>query len=251
MIALTRKPGRTLSSAELTFQPRREIDLSRALEQHTAYESCLEELGARVISLPADPDYPDSVFVEDPAIVLEEAAILTRPGAESRRGETAAIGEALAPYRELRFVHEPATLEGGDVLRAGRTLYVGVSQRTNLDGVSALSRLTQAFGYRVTPVIVKNCLHLKTACAALPDGRILVHRAWIDSAPIAAVLLDAPEPQGANVLDIAGTVLAPHSAPRTAELLHREGYRVRTLDISEFEKAEGGLTCLSLLFSGR
>lgn len=251
MIALTRKASQTLSRCELAFLPRQEIDFKKAIEQHAAYEACLASLGAHVISLPADPKYPDSVFVEDPVVVLDEVAVIARPGAASRRGETASIAEALASYRGPHFVREPATLEGGDVLRAGKTLYVGVSQRTNRAGLDALSEIAHHLGYNVVPVTVGSCLHLKTACSLLPDNRMLIHRAWIDSAAIDAAFIEAPEPWSANVLSIGDTVLVSASAPQTADFLEREGYQVRVLDISEFEKAEGGLTCLSLLFSER
>lgn len=239
-----------MSACELEFRARQEIDVGKAREQHAAYEARLTECGVQVVSLPADPEYPDSVFVEDPAIVLDEVAVITRLGVESRRGEAASAAAALAPYRELRYLQEPATAEGGDVLRVGKTLYVGASRRTNQAGLAALTEIAGSFGYAVVPVAVHGCLHLKTACCVLPDGAFLVNRNWIDVRPLRGGLIDVPgdEVWGANVLGIGDSVFAPISAPRTCELLMRLGFKTRALDISEFQKAEAGLTCLSIVF---
>ena len=169
--AITREVSPRLAECNLEFQERRPIDIAKAAAQHRAYQSSLRELGLQVISLPADPEMPDSMFVEDPAIVLDEVAILCRMGAESRRKEPSRIAGALAPFRDLKWLSEPATLEGGDVMRAGRTLYVGISHRTNREGARQLAELLLPFGYRVVPVEVAGCLHLKSACCYLGSGR--------------------------------------------------------------------------------
>ena len=250
-IAITRAVSPAINQCELGFIERQEIDLAKANEQHGRYEALLAEIGAKVVSLPADPAYPDSVFVEDPTVVVDEVAIMTRMGVASRRGEAEGLARALADYRPLRWLREPATLEGGDVMRIGRTLYVGLSHRTNRAGVEQLTNELGPLGYSVVPVKVHGALHLKTACCSLGDGAILANSAWLDPAPLEQFrIVDvAPgEDRGANVLTVGGTVIVPACFPRTAEILAGEGLRVRTLDVSELMKAEAGVTCCSVVF---
>jgi dimethylargininase len=249
--AITRAVSLAINQCEIGFIERQEIDLDKANKQHRQYEALLAELGAKVVSLPGEPDYPDSVFVEDPAVVVDEVAIMTRMGAASRRGESESLAPALSIYRPLRWLREPATLEGGDVMRIGRTLYVGVSHRTNRAGIEQLTNELGALGYSVTPVAVRGALHLKSACCSLGDGAILANRAWLDLEPLAQfrVVDVAPgEERAANVLFVGGSVIVPASFPRTAEILARAELRVRTLDLSELMKAEAGVTCCSLIF---
>jgi dimethylargininase len=251
LIAITRAVSPAINQCEIGFIERVPIDLAKANQQHRQYEALLAELGANVVSLPAEPDYPDSVFVEDPAIVLDEVAIMTRMGADSRRGESESLARALERYRPLRWLREPATLEGGDVMRIGRTLYVGVSQRSNREGIEQFTAELAPFGYTVAPVAVEGALHLKTACCSLGNGAILANRAWLDLAPLAhfRIVDVAPgEERGSNVLSVGGSVIVPANFPRTAEIIEREGLRVRPLDVSELMKAEAGVTCCSLLF---
>jgi dimethylargininase len=251
LLAITRAVSPAINQCEIGFIDRQEIDLAKANQQHRQYESLLAELGARVVSLPAEPDYPDSVFVEDPAVVVDEVAIMTRMGAASRCGESESLARALADYRPLRSLRAPATLEGGDVMRVGRTLYVGVSHRTNRVGIEQLTDELGPLGYTVVPVAVRGALHLKSACCSLGDGAILANRSWLDLQPLAEFrIVDvAPgEDRAANVLSIGGSVIVPASFPRTAEILDRSGLRVRILDVSELMKAEAGVTCCSLLF---
>ncbi|HWZ30342.1 MAG TPA: arginine deiminase family protein [Bryobacteraceae bacterium] len=251
-IALTRAVNPNLAQCELEFLERQPIDVPRAAQQHRNYEACLETLGVRVISLPAEPALPDSVFVEDPAIVLDEIAILCRTGAESRRKEAETIAAALAPFRELKCIREPATIEGGDVMRIGKTLYVGISRRTNREGVRQLAELIAPFGYRVTPIQVLGSLHLKSACCPLDDRTILANREWIEPRALDNFdIIDVAheEPWAANVLRIGDAVMMPASFPVTRDLLERAGFRVVTVDISELQKAEAGVTCSSLIFS--
>jgi dimethylargininase len=248
MLALTRVVSPNLANCELEFLERQQIDAARAAAQHRCYEKCLESLGLHVISLPAEPDLPDSVFVEDPAIVLDEVAIMCRTGAESRRKEADSIAPAVAPFRELKRIRAPATLEGGDVMRIGKHLYTGISRRTNLEGIRQLAELVAPFGYAVVPVQVSGSLHLKSAMCSLGDGIILANREWIEP-PTGFHVIDVVEPWSANVLRIDDTVLMPASFPQTRDLLERAGFRIMTVDISELQKAEAGVTCSSLIFS--
>ena len=248
LTAITRAVSPTIAACELTYRERETIDMARARDQHRAYEACLAELGVEVISLGAEPDYPDAVFVEDAAVVLDEIAVMTKMGAESRRGESESLAGALQRYRALRWMRGPATLDGGDVMQAGKTLFVGVTARSNAAGIGQLAAEVEPFGYRVRPVVVRGCLHLKSACSCIGDA-VLVHRPWVDEAAFAGMrLVDVPEACGANVLTIGETVLVPAAAPRTAELLRGLGWQVRLLDNSELMKAEGALTCCSLIF---
>jgi dimethylargininase len=249
--AITRKPSPSLIRCALDFLDRNPIDFSLAMRQHDAYESCLRRLGIRVVSLPAEPELPDAVFVEDPLVALDEVAVLGRMSLPSRRPEPESVARAVAPFRPVVRIVAPGTLEGGDILRAGRTIYAGLSSRTNAEGIRQLEHLLAPFGYTVAPVPVPGCLHLKTACTHLGGNVLLANRAWFDATVFRDFeILDTPreEPWSANTLRIGDTVLLPASFPRAAETLNQRGFDAATLDISEFQKAEGGLTCLSLIF---
>jgi dimethylargininase len=251
LTAITRQVSASLAQCELAFHNREPINIPLAMGQHREYERCLEELGARVISLPAQPDLPDAVFVEDPAIVLDEIAIITSMGCESRRGERDSLALAILPFRPLFWMRPPATLEGGDVMRIRKTLFVGLSSRTNAAGIAQLADDLKPHGYRVVPIELRNCLHLKSACCYIGDGTILINRAWVNTEPLHGFrFIDvAPdEPAGANALRIGDTVVLPSAFPGSAEALRRSGFTVRSLDISELLKAESGVTCSSLLF---
>ena len=251
LTALTRAPAPTLAQCELTFIERLPIDPVRAGQQHQAYCDALAACGARVAVLPAVAALPDSVFVEDPALVLDEVAVITAPGAASRQAEADLIAPVLAQYRPLVRIAPPATLEGGDVLAVGRTLYVGLSPRTNAAGVAALAAAVAGYGYRVIGVPVTGCLHLKTGCTALDDHTLLANPAWVDLAPFVGfrmLTVADDEPFSANVLRVNGTLLVHAGHPRAAALLAQHGYPVRRVDIGEFARAEAGLTCLSLVF---
>jgi len=250
--ALTRQVGTSFAACELTFVDRQPIDVEKAIAQHRAYEACLTDLGVHITSLPADPEFPDGVFVEDPAIVLDEVAIITRPGAESRRGETESIAQALSPFRELRNIFSPAILEGGDVVHIGKMLYVGLSRRTNEEGIAQLAELLKHFDYRVVPVSVNGCLHLKCGACWAGGNTILANREWIDASQFRDFkIIDVPnnEPSAADVLPIGDTLLVPANFSRTRETLEAEGIKVRPIHISELQKAEAGVTCMSLLFN--
>ena len=253
LIALTRAIPAALADCELTHLERVPIDVDRAAVQHAAYEDALRALGCRVERVPPTPSMPDSVFVEDTAVVTDEWAVITRPGAESRRGETSSVAAALAAYRSTSAIDAPGTLDGGDVLRLGRRVLVGVGGRSNLDGVRQLASALAPFGYSVEPVTTRDCLHLKTAATSLGDGVVLVNPAWVDGAALAdeVVTVDPGEPFAANVLRIGATVLAPADAPRTLDRLRARGLTVVPVDASELAKAEGGLTCCSIVFEAK
>jgi dimethylargininase len=239
-----------MQAGERTFVPQAPIDPALADEQHLRYCQLLARCGAEVVTLPALADLPDSTFVEDTAIVLDEVAVLCSMGAPSRRGEPPFVEKELARFRQIARIELPATIDGGDVLQLGRRIFVGRSSRTNDAALGCLAQLGRRFGYEVTPIRVRGCLHLKTACTALPDGRLLVNKAWIDPAPLAAQgIVEVPptEPWGANVLAVGDAVIIEASHAATAELLDHVGYRVQRTNLSEFSKAEGGVTCLSLL----
>jgi dimethylargininase len=251
LTAITRGVSPAINRCELGFLPRQEIDVEKATAQHQAYEACLRDLGVAVVSLPPEPDLPDSMFVEDPAVVVDEVAVITRMGATSRRGEAATLAPVLARYRPLRWIEHPGTLEGGDVLRVGRTIYIGLSGRTNQAGIDQFTEYLRPFGYSVKPVPVRECLHLKSACTRLDDRTLLANRAWLDPSTFQGLrIVDVPseEPRAANVLAIGATVLVPTPFPGTGALLERQGWKVQLLDISELMKAEAGLTCSSILF---
>jgi dimethylargininase len=251
IVALTNAPSPLLERCELTHVERTPIDHAVAMRQHRGYQAMLRDAGAEVRALEVNRDHPDGVFIEDTAIVLDEVAVLTSMGTESRRGEPEGIAPALRDYRPIERIALPATIEGGDVTRVGRTLLVGRSSRTNPAGMAALRTIVSRHGYEVVAVPVTGCLHLKSACTALPDGRLLVNRAWLDMEALASfriVPVPADEPTAADVAFVSDTVCMAAEHPRTAELVESLGFSVRTTPLSEFAKAEGAVTCLSLIF---
>jgi dimethylargininase len=251
LTAITRAVSRTLAACELTWLEREPIDIDLAIAQHHDYERALTQMGARVISLPEEPDLPDAVFVEDPLLVFDEIAIVTRPGAQSRRTEGDSLAAAIASFRRVRRMPEPATLEGGDVMRIGRDVFVGLSSRTNTAGIDELTDILGPFGYTVRPVDVRGCLHLKSACCWLGEGKILANRTWLDAAALGGyeiVDVARDEPGAANVLRIGDTVLMPSAFPHTQEIVRGLGLDVFAIDISELMKAEAAITCSSVLF---
>ena len=251
VIALTRAVPRSIARCELTHVEREPIDLARAEAQHRAYEEALAAAGCHVVRVSPTPELPDSVFVEDVAIVLDEVAVITRPGASSRRPETASVAEALGRYRTLVAMQAPATLDGGDVLRIGSRLHVGVSTRSNAAGLAQLADAVGPFGYEVVPVPVHGCLHLKSAATLVAPDTLLVNPAWVDAAlfgPLLTIEVDVAEPFAANALFVDDRVIHPAAYRRTRDRLEQRRIVVDAVDVSELAKAEGGVTCCSLMF---
>lgn len=251
LTAVTRAVSPAIVRCELTFVARQPIDLEKARAQHRAYEALLEKLGARVHSLPGESDLPDSMFVEDPAIVLDELAVILPLGTEARRREAHLLAQALEKFRKLAYVTLPGTVEGGDILRIGRKLFAGLSSRTNVEGIRQLAALVAPYNYEVMAVPVTGCLHLKSAVTHLGGNTLLANRAWFDPAPFASfdwIDVDPGEPHAANAIALGGTIIFSSSFPRTRARIEARGLHVTPLDISELQKAESGLTCSSLIF---
>ncbi len=251
LIALTRDVSPTLGDCELTHLSRESIDLERARAQHRAYEQALAGLGCRVERLPAEPELPDAVFVEDTAVVVDEVAVITRPGAGSRRPETSSMAVALSAYRRLAAIAAPGTLDGGDVLRLGRQVFVGRSSRSNEAGVEGLRCALQPLGYSVTEVQVRGCLHLKSAVTEVGPGMLLVNPAWVEPGafgPTRVIEVDPDEPMAANGLRVGDAVLYARAFPRTERRLETHDIHVVAVDLSELAKAEGAVTCCSVVF---
>jgi dimethylargininase len=250
IIAIVRDVSDALAECELSFVDRRPIDLERAREQHAAYVAALEAAGCEVRVAPSLPGMADAVFVEDTVIVLDELAVLTRPGAESRRGEVQSMADTLRPLRPLAWIEAPGTIDGGDVLRVGRKVYVGRSARSNDSGLEQLRALLAPHGYSVEGVRTRECLHLKSAVTAVADDTVLVNPQWLVDDPFGGyrrIEVDPTEEHAANALRVGEVVLYPASFPRTAEKLRAAGIGLRVLDLSELQKAEGATTCCSVL----
>lgn len=250
LTAITRGVSPAIVNCELTFMDRSPMDLTKAQAQHHAYEQLLEQFGARVHSLPAEKDLPDSMFVEDPAMVLDEIAVIFPLGTASRRPEAESLARELERHRVLAYVFLPGMAEGGDILRVGNRLYAGLSTRTNEEGIRQLQSIVK-FGYSVTAVPVTGCLHLKSAVTSLGNNTLLANRNWFDAAKIKGyewIDVAPEEPHAANALAFGNTVVLPASFPRTRARIEARGFEVVSLDISELQKAESGLTCSSLLF---
>jgi dimethylargininase len=251
-IAFTRAVSPHIGQCELTHLARQPIDVELARTQHNNYEACLTALGCRVVRLQPEPDLPDAVFVEDTAIVLDELAIITRPGADSRRAETASIAHALQAYRPLHLIQAPSTLDGGDVLRVGRAIYVGLSNRSNQAAIDQMRAVLEPLGYTVQGVPVSACLHLKSAVTQVAANTLLVNPAWVDTAIFSYLHLievNPTEAYAANALLVGETVIYPTAYPLTRRRLEAHGIVVQTVDVSELLKAEGAVTCCSLIFS--
>jgi dimethylargininase len=251
LTAIIREVSPSISKCELSFRARKRIDVEKAVAQHKAYQRCLEQLGARIVCLPAKPDLPDSVFVEDAAVILDEIAVITRMGAPSRRPESPTLAEAVARYRPIELLTEPATLDGGDVLRIGSRLFVGETRRTNREGINQLREILRPHGYTVEPVEVKNCLHLKSACSYIGNNRLLINRSCVDENPFHEFeLVEVPqeEPAAANALLVNDVVIIPTAFPKARAVLEGLALKVVALDVSELQKAAAGVTCCSLIF---
>jgi dimethylargininase len=250
IVALVRAVSPQLTNCELMQLERVSIDASRAVRQHQAYVQALTELGAHIEWLAPLPEHPDGVFVEDTAVVLPGVAVITRPGAASRQAEVDSTALTLERYRPLRRITSPGSLDGGDVLTMGRTIYVGLSARTNRAGLEQLAVAVAEHGFTVRGLPLSGCLHLKSAVTCIGPGRVLLNPHWVDPAAFSSleiVTVADSEPAAANVLTLGGTTLASRRYPRTAERLRAAGLEVRVLEVDELHKAEAGLTCMSLI----
>ena len=249
--AITREVSPALADCELSFVERTAINLPLAQAQHAAYCRALESLGCEVITLPAEAAFPDSVFVEDVALVFDEVAVATRPGAEPRRDEGDAVLDLLATFRPLLRIEAPGTLDGGDVLRIGRCVFVGESARSNAAGRAQLRALLAPYAYTVEGVATRDCLHLKSAVTEVAEGTVLVNPDWLADAGAfagyARIEVDPTEPHAANAVRIGDALVYPDCFPKTLARLRAAGIDVRTVDVSELQKAEGAVTCCSLL----
>ena len=250
--ALTRDISHAFDQCQLTHLARVPIDVDRARAQHEAYEWALVELGCTVRRIDAAPDLPDSVFIEDTAVVFPEGALIARPGADTRQRETPAVREALGRFgMPMHEVAEPGTLDGGDVLVMGRQVFIGSSTRTNATAITQMRRFLRPFGYKVSVIPVEGCLHLKSAVTAVAPDTVLINRNCVSPdafAGLATIEVDPEEPAAANALLVGDVVIYAAGFPKTRARLDDNGLRVRVVEVDELAKAEGGVTCCSLIF---
>ena len=250
-IAITREVSRAIIHCELTHLARTPIDIDRARVQHLQYETALKKLGVAVLSLPEAHELADSVFVEDTAIVLDECAVITRPGADSRRPETKIIAEILAPYRKLFHVQGPARIDGGDILQVGKQIYVGLSTRSDTNAIEQIQDFLQPFGYELHAVALTGCLHLKSAVTQVTHDTLLINPAWVDKnnfRDVNFMEIDPSEPYAANAVMVGETIIYPTAFPQTQRRLDKAGIQMITVDADELAKAEAAVTCCSLIF---
>ena len=250
LIAVTRAVSPAIVECELTHLAREPIDVAKAMAEHTSYEDALRSLGATIVHAPPEPTLPDAVFVEDTALVFGETAVMTRPGAPTRRQEVESMATVLREYRPLRRIQPPGTLDGGDVMVVGRKVYVGLSARTNREGIGQLETLLREWDYEVIPVPVQGCLHLKSAVTQVAEELLLINDRWVSPecfGSMEMVSVAPDEPHAANALWVNGSVIYPAHLPHTAERLRRAGLRVVLVPSAELAKAEGGVTCCSLV----
>lgn len=249
-VAVTRKISPRFNECEITHIDRTPIDLDIARTQHANYVQALLSAGCQVVELPEEANLPDSVFVEDTAFILPEVIVITRPGADSRKPETESIIKALASYKKLIQVTEPASVDGGDVLILGKNIYIGLSLRSNQAAVDQIQGLLKEYGYTVTGVEMHDCLHLKTALTRVDDQTVLINPNWVDTSPFKElnwIEVDASEPFAANCLPVNGSVIYPTSFPKTAQKLVSHGCKIVPIEVDELAKAEGAVTCCSLI----
>lgn len=249
-LAITREISPRFDECEITHIERSPIDLHTARNQHREYVNALKRLGCDVVELPPEADLPDSVFVEDTAFILPEVAVITRPGADSRKPETESIVRALTSYIDLVYVREPATADGGDVLVLGKKIYIGLSTRSNQAAIDQLNETLGRYGYSVVGVPLTDCLHLKSAVSRVDDHTLLINSRWVDPACFDGydlIEVDPSEPSAANCLPVGGSIIFPTAFPKTRATLEGYGHRVVSVDVSELAKAEGAVTCCSLI----
>jgi dimethylargininase len=250
--AIVRGVPSSFASALAAVPPDEPIDVARARSQHAAYRAALVAMGAQLEELAADERHPDCVFVEDTAVVADGLALITRPGAPSRQGETAAVAAALAAHLEVAHVAAPATVDGGDCMRLGRTIYVGRSARTNTAGIARLAEVFAPRGFAVVAVdLPPGVLHLKCVCSPLGDGRVLLAEGTLPAQLFDAAIVRVPaaEAYAANAVAIDHDVLVAAEFPRTRDALAAAGYRLHPVATTEVRKADGSLTCQSIVWA--
>ncbi len=253
LTAITRELNQAIGSCELTYLPRVSIDPALAQRQHEHYQAALASLGCEIVIVPTEQGLADSVFIEDTALVLDEIAVLLRPGPRSRRPELDGVERVLKRYRSLQSIKAPGTLDGGDLLRVDKVIFAGLSSRSNENGIEQLRSIVSDYGYSVKIVETTKCLHLKSAVSAIAPGMLLINPDWVSRSTFDAYELldtDAQEAHAANALSVGQSVIYPSSFPRTADKLVDRGIDVVTVDLSELQKAEGAVTCCSLLVNG-
>jgi dimethylargininase len=250
-LAIVRRPSPLVAQGEVTHIDRRPMDVDRAMAQHTDYLRLLASLGPSLVFAPDAPEHPDGVFVEDALVMVGRLAVITRPGAPSRRDEIHSIESVVAGLGlDVARIDAPGTLDGGDVLQVGNHIFVGRTTRTSADAIEQLARIVAPLGRSVVAVDVPGCLHLKSAITALPDGSLIAVPGWVDNSVFRQLgysVHDAAEPSGGDVLCIGNTVVLPASARRTAERIAALGFDVAAVDVGELEKVECGVTCMSVL----
>ncbi len=249
--AIVRKPGQSLVNG-ITSVDLGKPDYLKALEQHKQYIKALKKCGVKVTILEADERFPDSVFVEDTAVLAEKCVVITNPGAPSRKGEEIEIEKSLRKFHQnIERIKVPGTLDGGDVMQVGRHFYIGLSVRTNLEGAGQLADILENYGYSSTMVELEEVLHLKTGAAYLENNNLVVAGEFINHPAFEKfnkIVIDEPESYSANCIWVNGTVIMPSGFKDTRQAIQGAGYRVLAVDVSEFRKLDGGVSCLSLRF---
>jgi dimethylargininase len=251
-VAVTRELTAAIGNCELTFLHRSAIDFALAQQQHRDYQSALSSLGCEVVVVPAPPGLADSVFIEDTALVLDDIAVMLRPGVASRQPEVAGVAEVLQQYKPLKAIEPPGTIDGGDLLRVGNRIFAGLSTRSNQSGIQQLRDIVSDFGMTVETVETTKCLHLKSAVSEVAPGTLLINTDWISSLAFKdfeMIPVDKEETHAANALRIGKNLIYPSSFPRTMDALVNRGIDVLPVDLTELQKAEGAVTCCSLIFS--
>ena len=248
--AIVRKPGTTFSQG-LSSTDLGKPDYQLCLKQHQAYCEALKSCGLKVYELKADENYPDSTFVEDTAIVTKKCAIITHPGHASRRGEIESIAEELIKHHPIERIEAPGTLDGGDIMQVEDHFYIGLSNRTNNEGAKQLTNFLNKYGYTASTIKVRDILHLKSGINYIGDGIIVMMEALKETKEIASfekILITEEETYASNCLRINNFIITAKGFPNTKRKLLKTPYKIIELDMSEFEKMDGGLSCLSLRF---
>jgi dimethylargininase len=249
--AIVRNIPNSFPQCITAFSGKSPIDVILAQQQHELYCKTLVELGLKLVRIEADNSLPDCCFTEDAAIVTDVLGIISLPGTESRHAEIIEMEKALTSFKKIRHIAAPATIEGGDVLKIGKKLFIGNSARTNDEGIKQVANMVSELGYEVIPVKIRNTLHLKTVCTYLGNNCIIYADGHFDEnifAEYDKIIVPATESYCANTLVVNGKVLIPKGFPLTRSLIEKKGFSVIELDMSEIEKADGALTCLSVIF---